>query len=39
MRFSAKDIVFQEVPGEVALAYTITGCTVGCKGCHSVDSW
>lgn len=39
MRFSAVDIVFQEVPGEVALAYTITGCPVGCKGCHSADSW
>ncbi|CAB0151482.1 hypothetical protein PSI9734_01869 [Pseudidiomarina piscicola] len=39
MRYSAKDIVFQEVPGEVALAYTVTGCTIGCKGCHSVDSW
>jgi len=37
--YSAEQIVWQEVPGEVALAYTITGCPVGCKGCHSVDSW
>ena len=39
LRYSAEQVVFQEVPGEVALAYTITGCPVGCKGCHSVDSW
>ena len=39
LRYSAEQIVWQEVPGEVALAYTITGCSIGCKGCHSVDSW
>lgn len=39
LRYSAEQVVFQEVPGEVSLAYTITGCPVGCKGCHSVDSW
>lgn len=37
--FSAEQIVFQEVPDEVSLAFTITGCQLGCKGCHSVDSW
>lgn len=39
LHYNAEQIVWQEVPGEVALAYTITGCPVGCKGCHSVDSW
>ena len=39
LHYSAEQIVWQEVPGEVTLAYTITGCPVGCKGCHSVDSW
>lgn len=39
LRYSQQDIVWQEVPGETSLAYTITGCPVGCKGCHSVDSW
>lgn len=39
MRFSSEDVVWQEVPGEVSLAYVITGCPVGCKGCHSVDTW
>lgn len=37
--FTAEQIVWQEVPGEVSLAYTFSGCQLGCKGCHSADSW
>lgn len=37
--FSHEQVVWQEVPDEVSLAYTITGCPLGCKGCHSTDSW
>lgn len=29
------DIVFQEIPDEVTLAFTIKGCQNNCKGCHS----
>jgi anaerobic ribonucleoside-triphosphate reductase activating protein len=32
-------ICFQEVPDEVSLAFTITGCPLRCQGCHSQDSW
>lgn len=32
-------ILFQEVPDEVSLAYTVTGCRLKCNGCHSEDSW
>ena len=32
-------VVLQEVPEEVSLQFTITGCKVGCKGCHSTDIW
>ncbi|MEE2002338.1 anaerobic ribonucleoside-triphosphate reductase activating protein [Alkalimonas sp. MEB108] len=39
LRFSIEQVVWQEVPGEVSLAYTITGCTLGCKGCHSTETW
>ncbi|WP_083699966.1 anaerobic ribonucleoside-triphosphate reductase activating protein [Shewanella sp. UCD-KL12] len=35
----APSIVFQEVPGEIALCFSITGCKVGCKGCHSTEIW
>lgn len=39
LNFTAEQIVFQEVPDEVSLAFTISGCPLGCKGCHSADSW
>ncbi len=39
MRVTHEDVVFQEVPGEVALAFTIAGCPLRCPGCHSSDSW
>ncbi len=32
-------VVFQEVPNEISLAFLITGCPFACKGCHSEDSW
>lgn len=32
-------IVFQEVPNEISLCFSITGCKVGCKGCHSAELW
>lgn len=33
--YSSPQIVVQEVPGELALALSISGCKKGCKGCHS----
>ena len=32
-------VVLQEVPGEVSLAFTVLGCPHRCRGCHSPDSW
>lgn len=39
LRFSSEQIVWQEVPNEVSLAFLISGCPLGCKGCHSKESW
>lgn len=39
LKFSSEQIVWQEVPNETSLAFLITGCPLGCKGCHSTDSW
>lgn len=39
LRYVAERVVWQEVPGEVSLAYTIAGCPLRCPGCHSSDSW
>ena len=39
LRFIAEQVVWQEVPGEVSLAFTVSGCPLRCPGCHSSDSW
>lgn len=31
--------LFREVPGEISLGISITGCTIHCKGCHSRELW
>lgn len=30
-------VVLQEVPGEVSLLFTISGCQLNCDGCHSTE--
>lgn len=37
MRYAKEDttIVFQEVPGEISISFSITGCPLRCPGCHS----
>ena len=32
-------VLFQEVPDEVSLGFTITGCKLRCEGCHSEEIW
>lgn len=39
MRVCREETVWQEVPGEVSLALTISGCPLRCQGCHSADTW
>jgi anaerobic ribonucleoside-triphosphate reductase activating protein len=29
----------QEVPGEISLLFSITGCDIGCRGCHTPELW
>jgi anaerobic ribonucleoside-triphosphate reductase activating protein len=31
--------VFQEVPNEIALGISISGCQIRCRGCHSRELW
>jgi len=33
------DILFQEVPNEISLAFYVCGCPLQCKGCHSPQLW
>lgn len=39
MQLATYDIVFQEVPGEISLAFFIAGCSLACDGCHSEMLW
>ena len=39
MNFTQHDIVFQEIPGEISLAFSISGCGLRCAGCHSPELW
>lgn len=39
LKFSSYDIVLQEVPNEISLCFTITGCQLACEGCHSEYIW
>lgn len=39
LRFTREEIVWQEVPNEVSLAFLLSGCPLRCVGCHSADSW
>jgi anaerobic ribonucleoside-triphosphate reductase activating protein len=39
VNFSYPQIVFQEVPDEISLALNISGCPLGCPGCHSSFTW
>lgn len=39
LNYSSSQIVLQEVPGEISLALSISGCNLQCKGCHSKDTW
>jgi len=32
-------VVMQEVPGEISLCFTISGCPLRCEGCHSPFLW
>ena len=37
--FSNPQVVLQEVPDELSLAISISGCNLGCNGCHSSETW
>lgn len=39
MFYSYAQEVYQEIPDEIALAISISGCKLACKGCHSPETW
>lgn len=39
MRFSNAQISLKEIPDEISLSLSISGCKVFCKDCHSKETW
>lgn len=39
MNYSNMQVVFQEVPHHISLAFSMSGCKIGCTGCHSTETW
>lgn len=39
LKYLYNNVVFQEIPDEVSLAVSISGCGIHCKGCHSPELW
>lgn len=39
MHYQNFQIVHQEVPGELSLCFSISGCKLRCEGCHSPFLW
>jgi anaerobic ribonucleoside-triphosphate reductase activating protein len=35
LRYTSYDVVFQEIPDEITLAFNISNCPNRCRGCHS----
>lgn len=39
LKYLYKSVVFSEVPSEITLGISISGCQIHCQGCHSRDLW
>lgn len=39
LKYKYASVVFSEIPSEITLAISITGCTIRCNGCHSRELW
>lgn len=39
LKYESYDIVMQEIPNEISLCFTMTGCQLACKDCHSEHLW
>ena len=39
LKYAYTKELFTEVPEEITLGISITGCTIHCKGCHSRELW
>ncbi len=38
-RYAGYSVTLAEMPGYIALVFSLTGCKIGCKDCHSKHLW
>lgn len=39
IRYAGYSVTLAEMPGYIALVFSLTGCKIGCKDCHSKHLW
>ena len=39
LRYLYSKVIFSEIPSEVTLGISISGCQIHCEGCHSRELW
>lgn len=39
LKYKYVNVVFSEIPEEITLAISISGCQIHCSGCHSRELW
>lgn len=39
LKYLYNQVIFSEIPNEITLGISISGCQIHCKGCHSPELW
>ncbi len=39
LKYAYTKVIFSEIPDEITLGISLTGCTIHCPGCHSKELW
>lgn len=39
LKYAYTKVVFSEIPDEITLGISLTGCTIHCPYCHSKELW
>lgn len=39
LKYLYSAVVFSEIPSEISLGVSLSGCTIHCSGCHSPELW
>lgn len=39
LKYAYTKVIFSEIPDEITLGISLTGCKIHCQGCHSKELW